>query len=242
MANIDELFSQANTAQQGVVSGMQAGTKLPDMLRQAVSERFKDSPIYAEREGAAQNLMNTPSEYRADMANLGQSGQAILSPSQQQALVSQARSAAVTPLMTLNDILSMRTGSVSDIMKETMGAYNTDLQAKQLNAQNLYQQAQDTHNRNITEREMALKEANAAGMTLEQLLAQYTNPSVNLFDTGEEFDFDSFGLGLDQVTQPQETVSAPTQNVFGNIWDWITGKKNNDWASQQAQLPKGGSW
>jgi len=227
MPNIEELFSQANTAQQGVVSGMQASTKLPDMLKQAVSEKFKSSPIYGDREGAAKNLMDTPTSYRADMANLGQTGQAILSPTQQQALVSQARSTATVPLMTLNDILGMRTGSVNDIMNSAIGANQTDLQAQQLNADNLYRNATGAYDRDLAERKFAYDQSKSSGglsgLDLSGLLGgqpteqkpAYSASSLNAVSPGGEWSFNGRDWDPVQQTSTDNGSMDPLKQIIG---------------------------
>jgi hypothetical protein len=213
MESTENLFNQANQAQQDVMSGMQQASKLPDMLRQAVSERFKDSPMYGLREQAATNMLNYGPDTRAEMAQLGQSGQAILSPTQQQAIYNQGRTATSVPLMTLNDLLQMRTGTTEQAINTGLQAYQSDLQAKNQLAQTLYQQAQDAWQRDMAEREFALKQSSASGGGLTQLLS---------------------GLSMQKPTEAKPMYS-PTKGVgslskagewtFDGI-DWVPAQKS----------------
>jgi len=228
--DITSMFNQANQAQQGVVNSMQSNTKLPDMLRQAVSERFSKTGLTEARSAAAGNLLNTPSSTRSEMANLGQTGQVILSPSQQQSILAGQRTSALTPLMTLNDMMTQRSGTTEQAINAGLSAYNTDIKSQQLNADSLYKQAESAYDRYMREREFGLAQQKAGSGTnfLSSLLSglsggqpteakpMYSANQVGATSKGGEWTFNGkdwdpiqqSGGGLESLITPEVLMSG----------------------------------
>lgn len=185
----EDLFTQANQAQQNVYDMSKASGNLEKMLRDAVNERFTSSPLYGQREEAGKNLMTTPANTRAELANMAQSGQAILSPSQQESVVAGRRAAAVAPLMTINDLIQNRTGGMENTINQGLGAWNTMLTAEQNRATSLQNQAQGEWERQMKEREyeLAVAKANQANKPdfLTQLLSMSQQAKQGVGSAGQ---------------------------------------------------------
>lgn len=185
----DDLFTQSNQAQENVYNMSKASGSLEKMLREAVNERFTSSPLYGQREEAGKNLMTTPANTRAELAKMAQSGQAILSPTQQESVVAGRRAAAVAPLMTINDLIQNRTGGMENTINQGIGAWNTMLNAEQNRATSLQNQAQNEWERQMKEREyeLAVAKANQANKPdfLTQLLSMSQQPKQGVGTAGQ---------------------------------------------------------
>ena len=171
-SSIDPLFQQAQQATDQATSLAASGANLPQQLREAVTGRLESSPLFGQREKAAEQVLTSGSRAREDISGIlkkgqaGEAGGAILSPTQQQSIISARGAADVVPLTSLNDLLTARIGGVDTAVNAGLNAYQTMLQ----NAQNLATtktgQAESAFNRLLqlaadkrAEEELGLKKA-----------------------------------------------------------------------------------
>jgi len=124
---VQQARQQAQTATGQYVQAGATATELPDALRQAVTERFKESPLYGQFQGAAQNVLTAVPEYRKTLADLVGSG-TVLSPNQQQALLARRQASAIVPLISLNDLLKSQTGGMEELIGAGTRAFGAQTQ------------------------------------------------------------------------------------------------------------------
>jgi len=264
-APANELMSRAQTQSQEAIKASQGGSTLQNTLRQAITERYGD-PLSGQREQAAQTALTAPTNAREYVANMVQGRgmpQSILSPTQQQSVVASRRAADVTPLMTLNDLLRLRTGGVDETIDSGMNAWQSGLGAMQQMA-NMYQtqgqsmwerlfqqdQAERAASQQAFENDLALQKFNldkagsgGGGIRIEDLFGNtITEPKPNAPPKSNgpaRMDVSKpFNEGLQQTPLP---VSQP--NIFQRIWNGIFNP-NQAWVDKQVKLQptNSGSW
>lgn len=122
------------------------GNVLVDELRKAVGERFGESGIAQDTAKARTDFMAAAPKAREDVLGLVNSG-AILSPTQQAAIMAAKRSSALMPLMGANLIQDATFGTMNDIINAGTHAYQAETQ----NRQGLAQIAQNNYNNTLNE-------------------------------------------------------------------------------------------
>ena len=132
-SDIETKYSQASSAAQDAVNLSGAGANLEKMLRESIADRFTGSPLNAQRETAAQTLLTSPERSRASMAELVKTNP--LSPNQQQSIQASQYASDIIPMMTMNDLLGIRSGTINDALGGGINAFNTLLKAQQGKAQ-----------------------------------------------------------------------------------------------------------
>lgn len=172
-SSLTSAFDQANQAAKTANNMAGASASLPDMLRQAIAERFND-PLQGQRETASQNVLTSPTRAREYVTNLGQSGQAILSPAQQESIIAARRAADVVPLQSLNDMLQARFGGINDTINNATNQWGAMTQAQQGNATLLQQQAESAFDRMY--KEAQLNKSSVGSNLLANLLNKPTEP------------------------------------------------------------------
>jgi len=89
----------------------QAQKAYQTQLKDAVTERFQENPLFKQREQAYTKALSAPSQIRSDIAEKVAGG-TILSPSQQLAMESAGQASAFAPLTSLNQIIDWQTGQL----------------------------------------------------------------------------------------------------------------------------------
>ena len=184
--SVNKQFSSASQASQGVIDTARSGANLSGMLREAVADRFTNSPLNPAREQAAQQVLTSAPRARADVASMvqagarGEAGGQILSPTQQQSIIAGRRAADVVPLMTLNDLIQNRAGDIDTAVAGGLSGFQTLLGAEQAGAALQQQQSESALSRFLSEQDLKLKasadaRAGGEGSVLAQLLAQMQN-------------------------------------------------------------------
>lgn len=101
--------------------------QLPDLeakLRDALTTKFNESPLFKQRESAAQQFLAAPSAINADISRIQQGGQP-LSPTQQQEITGARRSAAFAPLSTANLMLGTQFGGLENMIGGGVKAFES---------------------------------------------------------------------------------------------------------------------
>lgn len=136
--------------------------QLPDLtqkLREALTTKFSTAnPLFTQRESAQQEFLNAPSQARADISKL-QEGGTILSPTQQEAIISGRRSAAFAPLSSANLILGSAYGGLENIIGSGVQAFEAASRAQTERANLLNQLRQQEIDRMFKEKELQLSYA-----------------------------------------------------------------------------------
>ena len=153
---------------------------LRDLKSSLVSIYAKDNPLIQAREQALQNYLSTPDVTRAGLLpeNLPMvAGSPLtLSPTQQQSIVSTRQSAALAPLLGLNQAVSAGYGNIGDIVKGAGDIYSGQIEAarsKATLAQTLYRSAIDEYNAATARQEAERKGREQAGAIDPFALLQY---------------------------------------------------------------------
>lgn len=222
--NINSQFNQANQAASQIPNLTAASGDLESKLREAVTSRIQSNPIYQQRDQAASNFISSGPQIRADLANTVQ--QTPLSPSQQAAIESSRRASSVIPLTSLNDLVGSLTGGVENAVSGGLGAFNSLYQSAIQRAESLRQAAQDAYNRQVTDRELALREASAGQSAqpslLEQILLQSLQNGGQTAQTQVQvpstFVPDQESSASAQLDPNQNFIPIqPQTNFFGNL-------------------------
>lgn len=226
--NLDQ-FSRASEASAQITE--QAG-RLPMLLRSAVTDNLQSSPLFGQREQAAQQVLTSATRGREEISNILQAGQrgepggAILSPTQQQSILTGRRAADVVPLLSLNDLIQAQTGGVETAIAGGLGL-GQSLQdaAGQRAATELELAGQREATRQFDiEAEIARSKGAGGGGLLDEILARILRQTT----PGD-------GGGFEQPTesQPEGIPSARQQNKADIIrsprGEWAFDKQNQQW-------------
>jgi hypothetical protein len=159
--NTPELNSAQESSYSATESANQMASdafKMPDLLRQAVYERFKNSPLHGQFQGAAQNFLTAVPQKRAELASMVQGGGPILNPNQQQSILAGTRAANLVPLISLNDLLKSQTGGMETLIQGGTNAYNAQVAAAQAAAELKQQQYKDILANLVQEKEWQMEQ------------------------------------------------------------------------------------
>lgn len=107
------------TAERAATSAQSAETKLPDMLREALTKKFSaDNPLVQNRESALQNYLTVNAQAPLDVTHKSAGGlsDVIYSPLEQSALIERKRASATAPLSTANYLLQLAEGGMGNII------------------------------------------------------------------------------------------------------------------------------
>ena len=216
MANGD-LQAQAQRVSQAqrTASGMSAQAfKLPDMLRQAITEKFQQSPLYGAREQAAQQVLTSPTRSREELAGMVNAPDGtIFSPTQQQSILASRRAADVVPLMSINDLLQAQTGGLENLIGAGTRAFQAQVAQAQGQAgaeqslwENMFQQQQQQEQVRQFNEQLAWQQQKAAqtGVAGADDILQTAVP-----DYGEEPQY-----------SPAEGPGALAVNDQGVVWEF----------------------
>jgi hypothetical protein len=209
VAQTQPLFDQAKQASEKSIDLAASGANLQQSLRDAVTGRLQASPLFGQREEAAKNLITAVPQARSELADLVQSGEAILSPNQQQSILTGRRAAATVPLMSLNDLLQAQTGGMETAISGGLGAFQALQQAQAARAQLAQQQAQDAFNNLIAQEQLDIsrQKAGGGGMSpIEQAIAALLQQRLS----------GGLGGGFQQPTEPMPT-GTPSQSLISRV-------------------------
>lgn len=241
-ASIEPLNQAANQAEDKALTSNAASYTLPQKLQDAINSRFNNSPLLQQRDAALQPVLTSADRSREAVAGMVNSG-TILSPNQQQSIMSARRAADVVPLISLNDLLQNQFGSIGDLVKAGTAGFQGQVAADQGAAQLARERANSALSNLIAQKELQLKEeeASSGGSMLEQLLpylmggqGQQPGAISPTSGIGPQFssplgtivEDDETGNRFQQTAQgwvQMEPAAAPEQNIFERLFG---GMKN----------------
>lgn len=209
----------ANQAEDRAVSAAAASNTLGDKLRTAISERFQESPLAKQREGALKTFITSAPNARADIAEQVKGG-TIFNPSQQQALIAGRRASDVVPLVSLNDLLQAQFGGMGDLVTAGTNAYKEQVGSLQGAAQLARQRADSALAQLYKTAEFNLEKAKVgaanAPSEIELLLAQLLG--------GQQGAAGETGVAGQGPTGPE---SFPTSIPSEDLQQRVTGTINS---------------
>ena len=133
--------------------------QLPDLaskLREALTTKFNESPLFKQRETAMTNFLAAPSAINADLASMQKSG-TILSPNQQQEISGARRAAAFAPLSNTNLMLGTLSGGMENMVSGGVKAFEAASNAQTERADLMNKMREQEIERQYKDEEMKLK-------------------------------------------------------------------------------------
>ncbi len=123
----DPRLQQAQQAYQQTAQAANASAEgdmtLPSQLKEALNMKFStNNPVIQEREGALKGYLDSIPQSQAAVLPENNNG-VILSPIHQADLISKMQSSKLAPLSTLNYILGLQTGGISDVIESASAAH-----------------------------------------------------------------------------------------------------------------------
>ena len=201
-------FEDILGAQRQATSFTQQLPLLESKLREAISERFMGSPLFGQREQALEKFLQAPAQARQGITELQAGGQ-VLSPTQQQAIMSSQRAAAYAPVQTSNLMLGQAFGGMEDILGQGVRGFEAAGQGAGQQANILAQlrqmgmgEAQQEWQRGFQEKQLAQQQAGrgAGGLTAWQQM------QLEQQQLEEE-------RGFTQQAQAEDTAAAAIQGA-----------------------------
>jgi len=193
--------------------------QLPDLaskLREALTTKFNESPLFAARENAMQTFLAAPSAIRADISKMQQESGVPFSPTQQESITGARRAAAFAPLSTSNLMLGTAYGGLDTMMQGGVKAFEaaSTAQTERANLMNTIQQQE--FERQMKEKQYALdviKANKSEGLSFSNLMAManFMKPTA-----GQEMAAINAASGSTSITKLKELIdkSGGQQNLF----------------------------
>lgn len=154
---IQSAEQRAQALEQKALQYQASGITMADKLKEAVSARYSTSnPIVQQRDAAAQTALTSSDRARADLSKTIAGG-AILSPTQQQSILTQRNVSDIIPLASLNEILQRQYGGMDDSIDAATRAFQAESGLVTGQAGLARKQADSLYDRSIKERELAAK-------------------------------------------------------------------------------------
>jgi hypothetical protein len=141
-------------------SAISFNEQLPDLaskLRDALTSKFNESPLFAQRQTAETGFLNQPTQTRADISQMQQTSGVPLSPTQQQSIESARRSAAYVPLASNTLMMGSAYGGLENMVKSGTDAFTAAAQAQTQRANLMNTMREQEIERQFKEEEMSLK-------------------------------------------------------------------------------------
>jgi len=188
--------------------------QLPDLaskLREALTTKFNESPLFKQRETAMTNFLAAPSAINADLASMQKSG-TILSPNQQQEISGARRAAAFAPLSNTNLMLGTLSGGMENMVSGGVKAFEAASQGMTDRANLMNTMQQQDWERRMKEKEYSLavqkaSQSGTGGLDMIKWLAAAKKPTA-----GQEMDAINAQSGLTAVNQ-LKTMLTSDQNI-----------------------------
>ncbi len=233
-------ISRVRSAGQRASQLAQSGAGLEQQLRQAVTDKISGSPLFAQREEAAQTAITSPTRAREALAQTVQTQP--LSPTQQQSILASRQAADVVPLLSLNDLLQAQTGGVGTAVQAGLGSFQSLLNAanqqvgtEQNTLQNLLAQSQreDQARQQQFENALSVQQLNlsrqkAAGGGIQDRLLTLSEASEQGLPVGTRFS-DLFGQVPQRQLSSTEIKAQQSQekvtNVFNRLQETFFGEE-----------------
>lgn len=201
--------------------------QLPDLegkLREALTTKFTESPLFKQRETAQQEFLAAPSAINADISRIQGEG-TILSPTQQQEISGGRRAAAFAPLSTANLLLGTQFGGLENMIGGGVKAFEAASQGVTDRANLMNTMRQQEIERQFKERELASK-GGAGGLNFGNLMsiANFMKPTA-----GQQQSSINASSGSTSLNKLKDLINKPggQSNLFMSKYG-ITRLLNKD--------------
>ena len=160
--------------------------QLPDLaskLREALTTKFNESPLFAQRENAMQTFLAAPSAIRADISKMQQESGVPLSPTQQESITGARRAAAFAPLSNTNLMLGTLSGGMENMVSGGVKAFESASQGMTDRANLMNTMQQQDWERQFKEKQLSLevqKANQSGGLSFSNLMsmANFMKPTA----------------------------------------------------------------
>ena len=228
---------EAQTAGSAAVAYQSAASQLPAKLKEAVMGKLDYNKDLIEQKNKAQ------AEYFAAPSAAREQYQDIWNPFEREKLVAGERAQAYQPYANLTDILGQRLGNIGDVINQGVGAFNSDVAAKQ----GAYQLAQQRYAdllqmAQLKQQQANLEEAAKSANTQQEFENQLalmklqeggsSGSGGGISGVGSIFDF--LGLGGGGYQQTEQKPPQPTGIDFA--------RNKPNLLKGEAWLSPGGQW
>lgn len=219
----DYLTKAAETAQGAQAKASQFGAyagAIPDLLKKSIQKAYQDNmDIIQPLDTATAQYLQAPSEARVKY-------QDIFNPFQRENLVSQYTSNQAIPMMSYSGVYGQRMGRAGDLLTAGVGAYQSDLAAKQAAAdaaqqayQNTLQQYQLTEDKRRWEIGQASSTSN---FDIKNLIPDISDEGKYISNNGFQSGMSSGSVG-GNTSDSKSTVRSLLEYFLPNIFKPSTG-------------------
>lgn len=168
----------AETAAKDVASISSYAGSMPDALKKSIQQAYQDNQdVISQLDTATADYLQAPSEARVKF-------QDIWNPFQRENLVSQYTSNKAIPMMSWSGIYGQRMGRAGDLLNAGVGAYESDVAAKQAAAELAQQTYENALNQYQLEEDRRRWEAEQAAQ--DSLLKQIMDAIDAIKNQGQE--------------------------------------------------------
>ena len=217
---IDTARTNAQNAAQTAVDYSSKGNTLADELKKAIGERYGQSDIAKNTATARTDFMAAAPQARQDVMGLINGG-AILSPTQQNAIMAAKRSSALAPLMGQNLVNDAAFGTIEDLINAGTNAWN----AKSTAAQGAAQIAQTEYSSLLNE------------LLQKAQLEQSQQPKTTIWEDSSGNSWIVNAQTGEKISSLGSTYHAPTSASQTDDWSAISSILNGG-----TQNTTGGQW
>lgn len=193
-----------------------APTLISELKKNLVSIYAKDNPVMQARDAALSDFLSTPARARADMlpTNMAQiEGRNLtLSPTQQNAITTSRSSAALAPLMGLNQIVQAGYGNIGDIIGNAATLYENEIGAAKTRADSLM----DFYKESMADRRASASNA-GMGDSLAAILAQLNAVNNTPGITDMDVLLDQIYASDERQAEYDKTIAEPDYVYSGRI-------------------------
>lgn len=209
----DPSLQTAQTAATNASSAYQTAAandvSLPTMLRQALMDKFtNNNPLINDLNSAQTNYLNVAKSAPNSVLPENNGGH-IFNPIQQEDLINQRKTAALSPVMLLNTLLGLQTGGIGNIIDATSKAS----QAKVTGLKGAADTAQQTY-ANLLD---LLKSKSSTALEEQKLGLQYgsnLSPQKKLANTNSLAQEAQQGRTLDQLMRKYKTLGLSPDEIY----------------------------
>lgn len=127
-SSLQPLQQEADTASQNALNAATSAQTLPDMIKQAITTKYQENPLFGQKETAFKNYLTAGTQNKYAPQN---QGGVVFSPTQIRAFESTDQANAMAPLMTLTDMISSGYGGINNAVDSASRAFTANANSLQ---------------------------------------------------------------------------------------------------------------
>jgi len=211
----------SETAAKDVASISSYAGSMPDALKKSIQTAYQDNAdVIGQLDTSTAEYLQAPSEARVKF-------QDIWNPFQRENLVSQYTSNKAIPMMSWSGIYGQRMGRAGDLLNAGVGAYESDVAAKQAAAdlaQQTYENALTQYQLEEDKRRWEAGQAAANQPSMLEMLLQQLLNGEGAGEIGDDFEAETPSQPTPQYNAPVNT--SPNLSNTGNITAYTPPSNN----------------